>query len=79
MLRELGRTNPSFTVYWTGNVLICAGATLYLAVVASWIALLMLALCIFSVGVIAGAVFYGKGTLRNAIRALWHLMSGRAD
>jgi hypothetical protein len=58
-VRHLYRTNPSFTVYWTWATLLTACATVYLAVVASWIALLTLARCVFAVGVLAGGAMYG--------------------
>jgi ABC-type multidrug transport system permease subunit len=76
-VRHLYRTNPSFTVYWTWATLLTACATVYLALVASWIALLTLALCVFAVGVLAGGAMYGKGTPVNAFRALAALMRWR--
>ena len=77
-LRELRETNPRSTTYYLGLLPGFTLGTIYLAAVGSWWAIFCLVFTIFTIGVLAGAALYGKGTLRNAVRALWALARGRA-
>ncbi|HEY3922364.1 MAG TPA: hypothetical protein VGL76_09645 [Gaiellaceae bacterium] len=71
------RSNPIFTIYWVGSIVVFGGATIYFAVSRSYVAILVFLMAVYSTAIFAGGVLYGKGTLRNAFRAIATLVGQR--
>lgn len=79
VLRSVGpmyRDAPSFTSYLVGTALTMFAVTVYLVVVGSYAAIFTFVLVVFAVGVFMGGALYGKGTLKNAVRAWAALLCG---
>jgi hypothetical protein len=76
-LRRLHQTNRTFSTFWRWYVVLFAGATLYLLAVGSWYFLFTLVMAVFSFCTLAAGALYGKGTPRNAARALIALAARR--
>lgn len=71
------RTNPVFTVYWVGSIAVFAVGTIVLAALQSYLAIVVLAMAVYSAAIFAGGVLYGQGSLRNARRAIAALLRRR--
>ena len=76
-ISRMYRTNPVFTIYWVGSFAFLAGGTIYLAAIPSYLAVLTFVLAAYSAAIFAGGVLYGKGSLRNALRAVAALVGQR--
>jgi len=72
------RTNPVFTIYWLGSIAVFAGGTIYFAAIQSYAAILVFGMALYSAAIFAGGALYGKGTLRNARRAVAALFGRRS-
>jgi predicted outer membrane repeat protein len=73
-VRVMRSSNPVFTIYWLGMASTCLVVTVWLIAILSYTAILTFALFVYSSAIFAGGALYGKGTLRNAARALGLLL-----